>query len=330
MIKKTVIQKVSGAILVAATAAAVSTSANAEWKGWNIHNPGYPVTTALESFIDDVEAKTDGRVAGRVYNGAVLGNQADSIQMLQIGAIQFAEFNLGPIGAIVPEANVVSLPFIFKSVDHMHRVMDGPVGDELSAAMEKHGIKSLAWYDSGARSFYNTEKPIEAPSDLDGMKFRVMNNELYVGMVEALGGNATPMAYAEIYQSLKTGVVDGAENNWPSYESSNHFEVAGYYSLTEHLILPECVCVSVGAWNQLSADDQVIVKKAARESAELQRKLWAERDKSSREKVLASGVVFNEISNKAPFQNAMKVVYEKAFQDNPTLKPLVEKIQSVD
>ncbi|TDO97370.1 TRAP transporter substrate-binding protein [Marinomonas balearica] len=330
MIKKTVIQKVSGAVLVAAAAAAVSTSANAEWKGWNIHNPGYPVTTALESFIADVDAKTDGRVAGRVYNGAVLGSQADSIQMLQIGAIQFAEFNLGPIGTIVPEANVVSLPFIFKSVDHMHRVMDGPVGDELSAAMEKHGIKSLAWYDSGARSFYNTEKPIETPADLDGMKFRVMNNELYVGMVEALGGNATPMAYSEIYQSLKTGVVDGAENNWPSYESSNHFEVAGYYSLTEHLILPECVCVSVSAWNQLAAGDQKIVKDAARASAVLQRKLWAERDKSSREKVLASGVAFNEISNKAPFQNAMKVVYEKAFQDNPTLKPLVQKIQSVD
>ncbi|WP_191601840.1 TRAP transporter substrate-binding protein [Marinomonas algicola] len=316
------------ALVTAVSAAAFASVAQAEWKGWNIHNTGYPVTVAMESFIKEADKVTDGRVSGRVYNGAVLGSQSDAIQMLQVGGIQFAGFNLGPMGEAVPEVNVVSLPFIFKNLDHMHRVMDGPIGDQLSDAMEKKGIMSLAWYDGGARSFYNTAKPIQTPADMKGEKFRVMNNELYVGMVQALGGNATPMAYSEVYQSLKTGVVDGAENNWPSYDSSNHFEVAPYYSLTEHLILPECICVSVDAWNDLSAEDQVAVKKAARDSSALQRKLWAERDASSRKKVLASGVKFNEIQDKSAFQNAMKPVYAKAIQDNPSLETFVDQIKN--
>ncbi|RBO84762.1 TRAP transporter substrate-binding protein [Marinomonas aquiplantarum] len=316
------------ALMTAASAVAFSSAANAEWKGWNIHNTGYPVTDALESFIKEADKATDGRVSGRVYNSSVLGSQSDAIQMLQVGAIQFAGFSLGPMGDAVPEVNVVSLPFIFKDLNHMHRVMDGPVGDQLSDAMAKKGIMSLAWYDGGARSFYNTAKPIQTPADVKGEKFRVMNNELYVGMVEALGGNATPMAYSEVYQSLKTGVVDGAENNWPSYDSSNHYEVAPYYSLTQHLIIPECVCVSVKAWNELSAKDQVAVKKAARDSSALQRKLWAQRDEESRKKVLASGVKFNEIKDKKAFSDAMKPVYAKAVKDNPSLKPFIEQIQN--
>ncbi len=316
------------ALATAISAAVFTSAAQADWKGWNIHNTDYPVTVAMESFVKEVDKVTDGRVSGRVYNGAVLGSQSDAIQMLQVGGIQFAGFNLGPMGEAVPEVNVVSLPFIFKNLDHMHRVMDGTVGDQLSDAMAKKGIISLAWYDGGARSFYNTSKPIQTPADIKGEKFRVMNNELYVGMVEALGGNATPMAYSEVYQSLKTGVVDGAENNWPSYDSSNHFEVASYYSLTEHLILPECLCVSVKAWNELSESDQKAVKKAARDSSTLQRQLWAERDTESRKKVLASGVKFNEIKDKSAFQNAMKPVYEKAVKDNPSLKTFIDQIQN--
>ena len=211
-----------------------------------------------------------------------------------------------------------------------HRVMDGPFGDKLGEAMAAKGLVPLAWYDSGARSFYNSQKPITTPADLGGMKFRVMNNELFVGMVEALGGNATPMAFSEVYQSLKTGVVDGAENNWPSYESTNHYEVAGYYSLSQHLILPECLCVSKASWDQLSADEQAKVRQAARDSAELQRKLWAERAKASQEKVLASGVKFNEIADKAPFQDAMGAVYAAAIAKTPALEQLIADIKAVD
>lgn len=332
MIKKFSTKKIGSALLVSGALAAscFAPLAQADWKGWNVHPAGYPVTVAMESFIKEAEKATDGRVSGRVYNGAILGSQEDAIQMMQVGGIDFAEFNLGPIGASVPEVNVVSLPFIFKSVEHMHRVMDGPVGDELSKAMEKKGIISLAWYDSGSRSFYDSRKPIKTPEDMKGMKFRVMNNELYVGMVEALGGNATPMAYSEVYQSLKTGVVDGAENNWPSYDSSNHFEVAKYYSLTQHLILPETLSVSAKAWAKLSPADQKAVRKAAQDSAMLERKLWAEKVTESRQKLIDAGIHITEIKDKSAFQDAMAPVYAKAVKDNPTLAPLIEKIRNTN
>jgi tripartite ATP-independent transporter DctP family solute receptor len=210
----------------------------------------------------------------------------------------------------------------------MHKVMDGPIGEEFAAAMADKGLVALAWYDSGSRSFYNTKRPIQTPEDVKGMKLRVMNNDLFVGMVEALGGNATPLPYGEVYQSLKTGVIDGAENNWPSYESSNHFEVAQYYSTSDHLILPECFCVNKKVWDALPDADQTIIKTAARESADMQRKLWAEREEVSRKKVEAAGIKFNDITDKAAFQKAMEPVYEKFVTANPDLKDLIEKIRA--
>ncbi|QLE98660.1 TRAP transporter substrate-binding protein [Neptunomonas phycophila] len=324
------IRKTSSALFMTTmlVGALSSVGAQADWKGWNIHTEDYPVSHAMEFFITEADKRTEGRISGRVYNNAVLGSQEDAISQMQIGGIDFAGFNLGPLGASVPEVNVVSLPFIFKDVEHMHRVMDGPVGQSLSDAMAKTGVISLAWYDSGARSFYNTSKAIHSPADIQGMKFRVMNNDLYVGMVEALGGNATPMAYSEVYQSLKTGVVDGAENNWPSYESSNHYEVSPYYSATQHLILPECLCVSTTAWKKLSVEDQETLKKVARESATLQRDLWAKRDLKSKQAVLDAGVNYNEIDDKSAFQSAMKPVYEMAIKKNPALAPIVKEIQA--
>ncbi|MCA0872983.1 TRAP transporter substrate-binding protein [Seohaeicola saemankumensis] len=318
------------AAAVAAGLAVAATTASAEWKGWNIHVPDYPVSVAMDDFIAKASEVTGGAVSGKTFHGGVLGSQPDAITQMQIGGINYAVFNMGPMGPIVPETNVLSLPFIFKDMDHMHRVMDGAFGDKLGEAMAAKGLVPLAWYDSGARSFYNSQKPINTPSDLDGMKFRVMNNELFVGMVEALGGNATPMAFSEVYQSLKTGVVDGAENNWPSYESTNHYEVAGYYSLSQHLILPECLCVSKASWDQLSAEDQAKVRKVARDSADLQRKLWADRAKASQAKVLESGVKFNEIADKAPFQDAMSAVYTAAIAKTPELEQLIADIKAVD
>jgi tripartite ATP-independent transporter DctP family solute receptor len=216
----------------------------AEWKGWNIHKPGYPNTVAMDKFAELLAAKTDGRYTLKMFHSGVLGNQPDAIEQLRIGAVEIGNFNLGPIGPIAPEANVVSLPFIFKDEGHMHRALDGAPGDQISAGMAKKGMIALAWYDAGARSFYNSKRPIMNPDDVKGMKVRVMNNDLYSGMISALGGNPSPMAFSEVYQSLKTGVVDGAENNWPSYESTGHFEVAGYYSDSQHLIIPECVCIN--------------------------------------------------------------------------------------
>lgn len=325
----------AAAALVAGTALGLmapgaGTAAAKEWRGWNIHVPDYPVSQGMDAFAEKLAERSDGRLTAKTYHSGVLGTQPDAIEQVRLGGIDFAVFNLGPMGQVVPATNVVSLPFIFKNLDHMHRVMDGPIGEELSAAMAEKGLVALAWYDSGARSFYNTKGPIETPDDVKGMKIRVMNNDLFVGMIEAMGGNATPMAFGEVYQSLKTGVVDGAENNWPSYESTNHFEVAGYYSDSEHLIIPECVCINKALWDSLSADDQALVKQAARESADLQRKLWAERAEASREKVVAAGVKFNHIADKAAFQAAMEPVHAAFLEKNPDLQELVEKIKATD
>ncbi len=302
----------------------------AEWRAWNIHVDGYPNTVAMDKFAELVAEKTGGSITVKNFHAGVLGNQPDAIEQVRIGALEIGNFNLGPIGPIAPEANVVSLPFIFKDMGHMHRVLDGEGGDRISEGMAKQGLIALAWYDSGARSFYNSKKPIMEPADLDGMKVRVMNNDLYSGMISALGGNPSPMAFSEVYQSLKTGVVDGAENNWPSYESTGHFEVAGYYSLSQHLIIPECVCINADVYAGLSDEDKAAVKEAARESATLQRELWEARAVASREKVMEAGVEFNEIPDKAAFQDAMKPVYDTYLADNPDIVPLVELIQNTD
>jgi tripartite ATP-independent transporter DctP family solute receptor len=314
---------------VAAFAAGLSVSANAaEWRGWNIHKPDYPNTVAMDKFADLLKEKSGGKMTLKMYHSGTLGSQPDAIEQVRIGGLEIGNFNLGPIGPVAAEANVVSLPFVFRDMDHMHRSLDGEAGDQISAGMAKKGLVALAWYDSGARSFYNSKKPIMKPADVEGMKVRVMNNDLYSGMITALKGNPSPMAFSEVYQSLKTGVVDGAENNWPSYESTGHFEVAGFYSLSQHLIIPECVCINAKVYDGLSDGDKKIVKDAARESAVLQRDLWAKRAKSSREKVMAAGVKFNEIPDKAAFQTAMQPVYDKYLADNPDIKPLVELIKN--
>jgi tripartite ATP-independent transporter DctP family solute receptor len=299
-----------------------------EWKGWNIHVAGYPNTVAMDKFAELLEKKSGGKMKLKMYHAGTLGSQPDAIEQVRMGGLEIANFSLGPIGPIVPEANVVSLPFIFKNTDHVWRVLEGKAGEMINEGLSKKGLISLAWYDGGARSFYNSKKPINSPSDVKGMKVRVMNNDLYSGMIAALGGNPSPMAFSEVYPSLKTGVVDGAENNWPSYESTGHFEVAKYYSISQHLIIPEILAINAKVYNSLSKEDQKILKEAAQESALLQRKLWKERSQASAAKVKSGGAVTNEIPDKSAFQAAMKPVYAKFLADNPNLKPLVELIQS--
>lgn len=315
---------------VAALAVLAGAASAADWKGWNIHVDGYPNTVAMDRFAELLAEKTGGEITLQMFHGGTLGSQPDAIEQVRLGGLEIGNFNLGPIGPIAAEANVVSLPFIFKDVPHMFRVLNGEGGARIAEGMAAKGLIPLAWYDAGARSFYNGTKPINAPADVAGMKVRVMNNDLYSGMISQLGGNPSPMAFAEVYQSLKTGVVDGAENNWPSYESTGHFEVAGFYSLSQHLIIPECVCINADVYDSLSDSQKVAVKEAAMESAALQQKLWGEREAASRKMVEAAGVTTNEIANKLPFQEAMAPVYESYLSANPGLRPLVELIQATE
>jgi len=325
-------QKLSSIILSAVAAASlVSSAAFADnWRGWNIHVEGYPNTVAMDKFAELLNEKTGGEITLQMFHGGTLGSQPDAIEQVRLGGLEVGNFNLGPIGPIAAAANVVSLPFIFKDVPHMFRVLDSEGGAAIAAGMAEKGLLPLAWYDAGARSFYNGEKAINTPADVVGMKVRVMNNDLFTGMIAELGGNPSPMAFAEVYQSLKTGVVDGAENNWPSYESTGHYEVAGYYSLSQHLIIPECICVNADTFNALSAEMQAAVTEAAQESARVQRELWVAREAASRAAVEKAGVVVNEVADKAPFQAAMAPVYEAYFATNPDLRSLVELIQATE
>ncbi|CBV43294.1 TRAP transporter substrate-binding protein [Halomonas elongata] len=326
---KTIISNCLKLTAVSGILAVVSLPAQAEqWRGWNIHPPSYPNSVALESFAEEVAEKTEGRIEPKVYHNAVLGAQPDAIEQTRSGALDFANFNMGPMGPIVPATNILSLPFIFNSTEDMYRIMDGDIGGRFAEALAEKNLVALSWFGSGARSLYNTDHPVKTPDDVDGLKFRVMNNDLYVQMIDELGGNATPMAYSEVYQSLKTGVIDGAENNYPSYESSGHYEVAKYYSLTEHLILPECLCVAKSTWDEMSEEDQGIVREAAENAAQEQRKLWEERAQKSRELVLESGVEINEVDDKAAFQDKMQPIYDDFVEENPELETLVKDIQA--
>jgi len=319
----------TGSLLGAVAALSlVGTSAfAAEWRAWNIHQTGHPNTAAMDRFAELVKETTKGKVTVQVFHGGVLGSQPDAIEQVRIGAIEIGNFNLGPIGPIVKEANLVSLPFIFKSVPHMFRVLEGEAGKVIAKAMADAGIMPLAWVDAGARSFY-AQKPIKTPADVKGLKIRVMNNNLYTAMISAMGGNPSPMAFSEVQQALKTGVVDGAENNFPSFKNVGHFEVTTNYSLSEHLIIPECICVNTKKFKALSPELQAAVTDAAKKAALYQRELWKVQSAQARKDVERAGIKVNEIADKAPFQKAMDPVYADYLKANPDMKKLVDLARS--
>ncbi len=294
----------------------------------DIHPDGYPTVEAVKYMGELLSQRTNGRIKIEVTNNAALGTEKDTIEQTRFGVIDMNRVNAAPFNNLVPQTVVLGLPFLFRSTEHMHKTVDGPIGDEVLAAFEPHGLIGLAFYDSGARSFYSTKKPIEKLEDLKGMKVRVQQSDLWIAMMEAFGANATPMPFGEVYSSLETGVVDAAENNWPSYESSRHFEVAKNYTLTEHSLNPEILVISKISWDKLSADDQKVLKDAAKESVAKMRELWTAREKASEEKVRASGV--NVITpDKAEFSAAMKPVYDR-FVTDPQMKDLLERIRAIN
>ena len=293
----------------------------------DIHPDGYPTVEAVKYMGDLVSQQTSGRIKIQVMNNSVLGSEKDTIEQTRFGVIDLNRVNTAPFNNLVKETVVLGLPFLFRSTDHMHQVVDGPIGDEILKAFEAHGLVGLAFYDSGARSFYTTKKPIEQLADLKGMKIRVQQSDLWIAMMQAFGANPTPMPFGEVYSSLETGVVDGAENNWPSYESSRHFEVAKNFSMTEHSLTPEVLVMSKISWDKLKPEDQVILRKAAKESVVKMRQLWQAREKTSEDKVRAGGVKVISV-NKQEFADAMKPVYDK-FVTDAKMKDLVARIQAV-
>ena len=244
-------------------------------KAADVHPAGYPNVVAVESMGKKLEAATNGRLKIQTFPGGVLGGEKEMIEQTQVGAINILRTSLGPVGTVVPEVNVFNLPFIFRSQEHARAVIDGPIGDELLAKVSASPAKLVAigWMDGGARSLY-TKKPVRTPADLKGQKVRMMGNPLFVDTMNAMGGNGISMGYGEVFTALQTGVVDGAENNAPSYFTSNHYNTgAKYYTQTNHLIIPELLVVSKATWDKLSKDDQALLKKFGREAQMEQRAL---------------------------------------------------------
>ena len=258
----------------------------------------------------------------------MLGEERDTLEITIFGGLDLNRVNLGPLNSIAKETLVPTLPFMFRSIGHMRNAMDGAPGDDILQALEPHGLIGLCFYDSGARSFYTTDRLIERPEDLAGLKIRVQNSDLFVSMVEALGGDATPMSFGEVYQGLLQGVVDGAENNWPSYESTRHFEAARYYSLTRHVMAPEVLLMSAKRWARLSEDDQALIRQCARDSVPVMREIWDARVERSREIVLATGVEVSE-PDIAPFQDKVRPVWDR-YLSTPELQSLATQIAAVE
>ncbi|WP_232725668.1 TRAP transporter substrate-binding protein [Qipengyuania seohaensis] len=289
------------------------------------HVRDYPTVQAVIRFGELVEEATGGRLSLRMYAGGQLGNERDTLEITTFGGLDFNRVNLAPLNSIEPLTRVAALPFLFTSTEHMRSTLDGPIGEEILASLEPHGLIGLCFYDSGARSFYNTRGPISSPEDMRGLKLRVPGSDLYIAMVQSLGADAVPMPLDEVYQSLAQGVIDGAENNWPSFESGRHFEVARYYSLTRHLLAPEVFVMSKRRWDTLSQDDRAIIRQAAKQSVPYMRELWDAQVAKSKAIIMDSGVKVNEI-DPAPFAQRMRGMWDE-FLTTPRQREMVRQIQ---
>jgi len=317
----------TAALAISAVAAASALAQSVTLRSADIHPDGYPTIEAVKYMGKLLEERTQGRVKINVFHSGQLGQEKDTIEQTRFGVIDINRINMAPFNNLIPATNVPSLPFIFRSVDHMRKAMDGQIGDNLLKEFEKHDLIGLAFYDSGSRSFYNSKRSIKTPADMKGLKIRVQQSDMFVALVSALGANATPMPFGEVYSALQTGVIDGAENNWPSYESTRHFEVSKFYSVTEHSLSPEALVMAKRSFDKFNAADQAIIKAAAKESVLKMRELWDAREKESEAKVKAGGAQINTVEKQA-FIDAMKPVYDK-FVTDAKLKDMVAAIQAV-
>jgi tripartite ATP-independent transporter DctP family solute receptor len=298
-------------------------------KASDVHPAGYPTVVAVENMGKKLETATNGRLSLQMFASMTLGGEKETIEQTQIGAIQLVRASVGALGPVVNDINVLNLPFLFRNTTHMEQVIDGPIGRELLdkvSANEKAGLIGLCWMDAGARSLYNSKKPIKTIEDLKGMKFRVIGNPIFIDMMNALGGNGVAMGYDQVFSALQTGVIDGAENNPPSFVFDNHYTAAKYYTLTEHLIVPEVLVFSKKSWNALAPDDQTLIKKFAREAQLEERGLWVEYEKKALDKARAAGVQIVEIADKKPFRDAVKPVWDKYA---PSFSAMIQRIEAV-
>jgi tripartite ATP-independent transporter DctP family solute receptor len=302
------------AAVVAATAlASLVPNASAQQKmvikASDVHPLGYPTVEAIVRMGAKLEKASNGRLTLQMYPQMQLGGEKEMIEQAQVGALQIARISVGALGPVIDELNVFNMPFIFRDEAHMRKVIDGPIGDELLqkiSANPQTRLIALGWMDAGTRNVYSN-KPVTKPSDLKGMKVRMMGNPIFVETMNAMGGNGVAMGFNELYSAMQTGVVDGAENNEPTVLAQNHYQVAKVYSLTGHLIIPEMFVFSKVSWDKLGKDDQALLRKYSREAQFEQRKLWDEKTAKATEELKAKGVQFVPADKEAFFKATQPV-----------------------
>jgi tripartite ATP-independent transporter DctP family solute receptor len=310
-------------------AAAVSASAARDFRVADTQEEDYPTVQALKFMDELVNQRTQGRHRVRVFHSRQLGEEKETIEQTRVGAIDLNRTNVAPLGSFVPEANVLALPFLFRSRDHLYKVLDGPVGTDLLTSFAARGFVGLTFYDSGARSIYNSVRPIRSLADLKGLRIRVQQSDLMIDMIKSLGAEPVAMPYGQVMTGLTTRLIDGAENNWPSYVSAGHYTAAKHYTLTEHTMSPEVLVMSRRAWESLSAEDQRIFRDAATESSRYMREQWRAWEQRARAQAQQAGNVIVTDFDRKPFIAAMSAIYDKSLSD-ATLRQLVERMHQAE
>jgi tripartite ATP-independent transporter DctP family solute receptor len=299
-----------------------------EFRAADIQEESYPAVQALGHMDQLVTERTGGHHRIRVFHSGQLGDEGQTIAQGLAGVIDINRVNVVELGKIAPALNVLALPYLFRSTEHLHHVIDGPIGDEILASLDPSGFIGLSFYDAGARSIYTTTKAVRTFADLNGLRLRVLESDLMGKMVRALGAEPVNLPYRQLITALSTKLIDGAESNWPSFVTSGHYKVAPYYALTEHTRGPSVVIMSRRAWDELSPQERTIFRDAARESSKYIRAEWQSLEEQFRTQAAAGGVTISNPDRK-PFENATKPLrYE--FHADPELGQLIDRIQAVE
>ena len=313
--------------LIALAASACAMAAHAvEFRSADVHNSDdYPTVAAVKHMSELLDKRSNGKYKIKVFNKSALGSEKETLDQVKIGALEMNRVNISALNSMCPKTLVPTMPFLFSSIDHMRKTLDGPIGEEILKGCEHEGLVGLAFYDSGARSIY-AKKPVKTVADTKGLKIRVQQSDLWIAVASAMGANPTPMPAGEVYTALKTGLIDAAENNIPSYDGFKHYEAVKIYSRTEHSMAPEMLVMSKAVYDKLSKEDQALFRQAAKDSVPFQRKKWDEQEAKSLEVVTKGGATIVSDVDKASFRAAMAPVYAK-FITTPDLQRLVKAVQ---
>jgi len=318
------------ALVGALSLTAVSTSAAArEFRAADTQSEDYPTVQALNYMSRMIAERSGGRHQIKVFHSRQLGEEKETIEQTRAGAIDLNRTSVALIGTFVPAMNVPAMPFLFRSIEHLQKVLDGPIGNDILNGFAPCGFVGLAFHDSGARSIYNGVRPARSIADIKGLRLRVQQSELMSNMIRALGAEPIELPYGQVLTGLATMLIDGAENNWPSFVTTGHYKYAGYYTITEHTMSPEVLVMSQKAWESLSSEDRRIFREAAVRSSQFMREKWKDLEERSRRQAEAAGVTIVTDFDRKPFEQAMTGIYARA-QGDPAAAQLIERIRKAE